>query len=165
MNTLTKILTLAVASAAFAASAVADTKFIEGQGVAEGPRGLRAEFGVSVRKVDANKPEGRFNIAWTLNNAQINISLAQPPANLGVREKTGRFSGPAIKRVRTAQGTKEIRGWAYVTCVDLRDPQNPGDRKDHITVRFVRDLWGNPDGDDFFAGAVIRGDVAVGVRG
>jgi hypothetical protein len=148
----------------FAAGAMADTKTIEGRGMAEGPRGVRAEFAVNVRKVDENRPEGRFTVTWSFDNAQITVSLAQPPAMLEVVEKTGRFSGLAVKTVRTAQGTRQIRGRVYVTCVDHHDPNNPGQRKDHLTVRFVRDVWGHPEGDEYFAGVVVRGDLSVAAR-
>jgi hypothetical protein len=147
------------ASASFAA-----TQVIEGQGVAENPRGARAEFAMNVRKTDPNRPTGTFTASWNAGDARITVALASAPSILHVRDRVGRFSGPAIKRVRTAQGVTETRGWVYVSCVDLNDPKNPGNRKDEISVRFVRDHWGSPDGDVFFAGSVVRGDIAVLVR-
>ncbi|MCW5938142.1 MAG: hypothetical protein KF884_08695 [Fimbriimonadaceae bacterium] len=160
MNHFYRLITMAAWTAA-ATAAFAATQVIEGQGVAENPQGGRAEFAMNVRKIDPNRPTGTFTASWNAGDARITVALASSPSILQVRERVGRFSGPAIKRVRTAQGVTETRGWVYVNCVDLNDPRNPGNRKDEFSVRFVRDLWGSPDGDVFFAGSVVRGDIAV----
>jgi hypothetical protein len=154
---------LAVATALLAASsafAQADVRhLIEGRGVAVNPNNLRAAFEMRLVKEGLNAPTGNFVIGWTRENAQIRISLTHP-AGMNTMENVGKFSGRAVARVVINGQARETPGQVFVTVVDGRNREHPNG-VDRIRVRFIRDIWGSPEGDHFFEGVVREGDILV----
>lgn len=146
-----------VLSAALVARA--ETKLIEGRGVAKSADGVAAAFNLRVGQVDPNPPQGRFEIVWTRGDATVTITSAAPRF-VGVREREGRFHGPATVSVKKGNDVRRWEGTVYFTAMDLRDASHP-DRKDRIRVRFIRNVWESPEGDFFFEGPVTEGNVLV----
>ncbi|MBS1724288.1 MAG: hypothetical protein JSS66_15200 [Armatimonadetes bacterium] len=145
--------------AAASALACAQNKLIEGRGTARNTAGLNAAFAFHVTQEGTNAALGRIEVGWRVNDVQIGI-LCEHPRFLGITEHQGRAYGPA--RVKVTRGTtvKYIDGTVYFTAWDLRPPEG-GTHRDRIRVRFIRDPWGSPEGDQFFEGEVMDGDVVV----
>lgn len=137
----------------------ADTKLIEGRGVAKAPDGVTAAFNLRVGQVDPNPPQGRFEMSWTRGGVTVTVTSATPRF-VGVRDREGRFHGPAMVAVKKGNDVRRWEGTVYFTALDLRDA-NRQERKDRVRVRFIRNVWEAPEGDFFFEGEVTEGNVLV----
>lgn len=149
----------ACAALASVALAQAETRVIEGRGVAKNAAGIPARFGVNVRQVDNTTPTGQLEFGWTAGDRTILITCLHPRF-VGVREHEGRMHGPAKVTVKRGTETRTWEGTVYFTALDLRRPDG-GTGHDKVRIRFIRDVWGNPEGDFFFEGVVTEGGVSV----
>jgi len=151
---------LAVSIATFATFvAQAETRSIVGHCVATNADHIAARFNVNVSQVDNQVPAGTFEIGWKRGDANITLACNHPRAVL-VNEHQGRFYGPAVATVKIGDNIRRWEGTIYVTVLDRRDANHQTER-DVLRVRFIRDVWSNPEGDFFFEGLVTDGDIVV----
>lgn len=156
MKTLTKIAAIAGATAA-ALPALAALLTMEGRGVAANRDGQRTQFAFHVRKQDNQPPTGRFEASWARGDARLSLTCTNVRYAAAVRNY-GRFSGPGVLKVTTAQGVREVEGTVFVS---MWDESPAGSTPDKIRVRFIRDPFGPPAQDHYFEGAVVEGGLSV----
>ena len=150
---------MAALAVATALAAHADTRVIEGHGIAKNRDGIAAAFNLRVGQVNNDPAQGRFEMSWTRGDVKIKITT-EHPRFVGIRDREGRFEGPAIVTVTKGADVRRWEGTVYFTALDLRDA-NHQQLKDKVRVRFIRNVWENPEGDFFFEGEVTEGDVSV----
>lgn len=137
----------------------AESRTIEGRGVAKNRDGISATFAGRANQVDHNTPTGRFEISWMRGDVKISI-VCESPRGVAVRNREGRLEGGAVVTVTKGADVRRWEGAFRMTAWDLKNAENPNG-KDKIRVRFIRNPWESPEGDFFFEGEVTDGNLAV----
>lgn len=125
------------------------------------------EFMVAVRKVwrgNQSMVEGRFHWATFAPTPAGRIVIAMPNArtlSVNRQERSCEFSGPATLTRAGTSGPVTINGAVQVKVVDRRHPNDDGELRDLIFIRFVSPTTNL---GYTFEGVVNNGDIVVYAR-
>lgn len=149
-----------VASAALAVSmsANADTRLIEGKGEAKNREGFVSHFDLRVAQTNDAAASGKFLFTWKRLDAEITVTTLNPRA-VRVAEHEGRMEGPAKVTVKRNGQVNSWEGTVFFTGLDLLT--KTGANADKVRMRFIRNPFEAPEGDFFFEGPVVSGNLVV----
>lgn len=154
-----KLIKILVATTAVmsALSAQAETRLIEGNGNAKNREGILAHFELRVAQTNDGPAAGKFLMRWKRADAEILVTCDHP-RYVAVRDREGRFEGPAKVVVRKNDGVRSWEGNVFFTGWDL----NPASaHPDRVRMRFIRNPFEAPEGDFFYEGEVVLGNLVV----
>ncbi|MBS1713251.1 MAG: hypothetical protein JST30_02815 [Armatimonadetes bacterium] len=138
------------------AAAHAETRAIEGHGFAKNRANQTIRFDMAVSQVDDAAAQGRIEFKWRNGAREVTVTCARPNGvRVGPRE--ARTSGRAVMTVRANGNTVKTEGEVFVAAFDSADNAH----RDRVRFRFVRDPFGSPEGDFFFEGEVVDGNIVV----
>lgn len=159
---------LGVVIAALALAQTVAVAGAKGHGTAVSPtNNAGGEFMVAVRKIwrgNHSMVEGRFHWSTMATTPAGRIAIAMPNARtLSVNrpEHSCEFAGPATLTRAGSTGPVTINGAVHVKVVDRRHPNDDGELRDLISIRFM-----SPTSNAAYAfdGVVNNGDIVVFAR-